>query len=116
MTASRGVEGHMVVSTLMKATYEIGYTAGADHLILIGRPPIDRMYRAIQCIDIFNGELVVTSAQPGVPVHMFCLPLEDTEQRWLDANCPLYSFMATTHHPDLMVNPVEAFQQFQRWD
>ena len=51
----------------------------------------------------------------GVPVHLFCMPMEEAEQRWLDAQCPLYDFMATTRHPDLVVDPMVAFQQFQRW-
>lgn len=116
LTASRGVEGHMVVPAMVKVSYEIAHQTGIDYSMLIGRPPIDKMYRAMQFSDVFEGKLVVTSAQPGVPVHLFCMPMEDAEQRWLDAQCPLYDFMATTEHKDLKVDPAVALRQFQRWD
>lgn len=112
LTASRGLDGQMVVPALVKISYELAYATGIDYSLLIGRAPIDKMYRAMQFSDVFEGKRVVTSAQPGVEVSLFCMPMLEAEQRWLDAQCPLYGFMALTKHADLQISVQEVISRF----
>lgn len=110
MTVRNGPEGRMVLPALVKAAFEISYRAGIDFSLLIGRAPIDRMYHAMQFQDVYDGQKVVTSAQPGVPVTLFYMDITQADARWIGAACPLYGFMAQTLHPDIDID----FDRVQR--
>ena len=112
MTVRNGPEGRMVLPALVKAAFEISYRVGIDHSLLIGRAPIDRMYHAMQFQDVFDGEKVVTSAQPGVPVTLFYMDITQADARWIAAACPLYGFMAQTLHPDIDIDFERAQRKF----
>ncbi len=112
MTVRNGPEGRMVLPALVKAAFEISYRVGIDFSLLIGRAPIDRMYHAMQFQDMFDGEKVVTSAQPGVPVTLFYMDMPQADARWIAAACPLYGFMAQTLHPDIDIDFERAERKF----
>ncbi len=112
MTVRNGPEGRMVLPALVKAAFEISHRVGIDHSLLIGRAPIDRMYHAMQFQDVFDGEKVVTSAQPGVPVTLFYMDITQADARWIAAACPLYGFMAQTLHPDIDIDFDRAERKF----
>lgn len=112
MTVRNGPEGRMVLPALVKAAFEISYRVGIDFSLLIGRAPIDRMYHAMQFQDMFDGEKVVTSAQPGVPVTLFYMDMPQADPRWIAAECPLYGFMAQTLHPDIDIDYERVHQKF----
>lgn len=112
MTACSGTEGRMVVSALIKAAFETSFHAGVDYLLLIARRPIDRLYRALEFTDVFDGRLVVTSAQPGVPVTLFQINIPGVDNILRSAKCPYYNFLAETDHPDITINHEEAFRRF----
>lgn len=112
MTVRNGPEGRMVLPALVKAAFEISYRVGIDFSLLIGRAPIDRMYHAMQFQDVFGGEKVVTSAQPGVPVTLFYMDITQADARWIAAACPLYGFMAQTLHPDIDIDFDRAQRKF----
>lgn len=101
MVTQNGPAGRMVVPALIKVTSEVSYRVGADFVMLIARAPLDRMYKAWQFEDMYNGERVMTSAQPGVPVTLFFMDIPKVDHRLRSANCPIYHFMAETHHPDI---------------
>lgn len=98
MTAASGPDGRVVVSALIKYAFEISYRAGIEYLLLIARSPIDRIYKALTFEDVFPGKKVETSAQPGVPVSLFYIPIGAVDQRLKDACCPFYEFLAETRH------------------
>jgi hypothetical protein len=104
MTSRNGREGRLVVPALIKAAFEISYRTGIDYLLLIARPPIDRMYVALTFEDMFNGQRVETSAQPGVPVTLFYIDIPAVDTRLRQAQCPYYQFLAETSHPDLVID------------
>ena len=112
MTVRNGPEGRMVLPALVKAAFEISHRVGIDFSLLIGRSPIDRMYHAMQFQDVFDGEKVVTSAQPGVPVTLFYMDITQADTRWIAAACPLYGFMAQTLHPDIDIDFERAVRKF----
>lgn len=101
MVTQNGVHGRMVVPALIKVTSEVSHRCGADFVMLIARAPLDRMYKAWQFEDLYNGAKVTTSAQPGVPVTLFFMDIAQVDHRLRAANCPIYHFMAETHHPDI---------------
>jgi predicted GNAT family N-acyltransferase len=114
MTSANGPSGKMVVSALIKFAFEISYRAGIDHLMLIARAPIDRIYRALTFQDVFDGQKVETSAQPGVPVTLFHIHIPSVDQQLRDAHCPYYEFLALTHHPDASIDYEKVHRRFNQ--
>lgn len=111
MVAQNGPGGRMVVPALVKVSYEVCFQVGIDALLLIARPPIDRMYKAMQFEDVF-GAKVVTSAQPGVPVTLFFMDTLRFESRLREANCAIFPFLAETLHPDIDIDPSFVHERF----
>jgi hypothetical protein len=112
MTACSGSEGRMVVPALLKTAFEASFYAGVDYLLLIARRPIDRMYRSLGFKDLFDGRLVVTSAQPGVPVTLFHTDIAGSEAILQNTSQQYYSFFAETDHPDILIDHKEVFIRF----
>lgn len=112
MVTQNGPKGRMVVPALIKVAFEICYRTGIDYLMLIARAPIDRMYKAMQFEDLYNGEKVFTSAQPGVPVTLFFMDILQVDHRFRMAGCPIYPFMAETHHPDIDIDYAFIYRRF----
>lgn len=104
MVTQNGPMGRMVVPALIKVTSEVSYRAGIDYVMLIARAPLDRMYKAWQFEDLYDGEKVFTSAQPGVPVTLFFMDIPQVDHRLRAGQCPIYQFMAETHHPDIDID------------
>jgi hypothetical protein len=111
MVAQNGPQGRMVVPALVKVSYEVCFRTGIDALLLIARPPIDRMYAAMQFEDVF-GERVITSAQPGVPVTLFFMDTLRFVSSLQKAGFPLHGFLAETHHPDIDIDPDFVHERF----
>lgn len=111
MVTQNGPKGRMVVPALVKVAYEVCFQTGIDALLLIARPPIDRMYAAMQFEDVF-GERVITSAQPGVPVTLFFMDTLRFVSRLGQAGCPIHGFLAETVHPDIDIDPVFVHERF----
>lgn len=112
MVTQNGPLGRMVVPAMIKVTSLVSHRVGVDYVMLIARAPLDRMYKAWQFEDVFQGEKVVTSAQPGVPVTLFFMDIEQVDHRLRVAQCPIYKFMAETHHPDIDLDPDFIHQRF----
>lgn len=112
MVTQNGPKGRMVVPSLIKVAFEICYRTGIDYLMLIARAPVDRMYKAMQFEDLYHGEKVFTSAQPGVPVTLFFMDILQVDHRFRTAGCPIYPFMAETHHPDIDIDYAVVYQRF----
>ncbi|MEK8087147.1 hypothetical protein WNB94_12050 [Aquabacterium sp. A3] len=112
MTAASGPDGKLVVSALIKYAFEISYRAGIEYLLLIARSPIDRIYKALTFEDVFPGKKVETSAQPGVPVSLFYIPIGTVDQRLREASCPFYEFLAETQHEGADIDYTIVHQRF----
>lgn len=112
MVTQNGPLGRMVVPAMIKVTSLVSHRVGTDYVLLIARAPLDRMYKAWQFEDVFQGQKVVTSAQPGVPVTLFSMDIEQVDHRLRTAQCPIYQFMAETHHPDIELDYDFIHQRF----
>ncbi|MCH8180382.1 MAG: hypothetical protein IIA02_11445 [Proteobacteria bacterium] len=104
MVTQNGPAGRMVVPALIKVTAAVSFRCGMDYVLLIARAPLDRMYKSWQFEDMYDGEKVITSAQPGVPVTLFFMDIPQVDHRLRVAQCPIYQFMAETHHPDIDID------------
>lgn len=112
MTSARGPDGQSVVPALIKFAFEISYRAGVDHLLLIARSPIDRIYKALTFEDVFPGQKVETSAQPGVQVSLFHIPIASVDQRLREAEAPFYQFLALTEHTGIDIDYHQVHARF----
>ena len=114
LTVRPGTEGRMVTSALYKVLYEACWHARIDHILVVARNPVDRLYRAMQFKDAIDGKKITLSNTLALPHGLYYLPVQEADALWLQAACPLYRFMAGTHHPDIEVDYAEVNRRFHR--
>lgn len=112
LTVRPGPAGRMVTAALYKVLYEASYFSGVDHVLVVARRPVDRLYQAMQFKEALKGQKIALSNTLGLPHSLYHLPVKDADRLWREAHCALYSFMATVVHPDLEVNYHEVQQRF----
>jgi hypothetical protein len=103
LTVCPGEAARMVSSALYKALYEVSFHAGIDHVLVLARNPVDRLYRAMQFKDAMPGQKIALANTLYLPHGLYYLPVRDADQLWRSAECPMYPFMAQTHHPDIEI-------------
>lgn len=104
LTVTNGTAGRLVMPALAKASFEICYRTGIDYAFVAGRHPVSLMYQAMQFDDVLRGGKVNLSYAAGVPHSIYCLPIEEADERWRRAGQSLYPFMAHTEHPDIVID------------
>lgn len=112
LTVRPGEAGKMVSSALYKALYEISFACGIDHVLVVARRPVDRLYQMMQFIEVNIGQKILLSNTLNLPHSLYHLPVKEADRLWRDAQCPLYPFMAMTTHPDLELNHHEVLDKF----
>jgi hypothetical protein len=104
LTVRPGIEGRMVTPALIKAAYEICFHSRIDEALITARAPVDKMYRMMQFDDVLGGARLSLPDVGSLPHGLFSLGIREAEGRWIRARCPLYGFMALTHHPDIRID------------
>ncbi len=104
LTVRSTEEARMVSSALYKALYELSFHAGIDTVLVTARSPVDRLYRAMQFKDAFQGRKIALPSVLNLPHGLYYLPVRDADNLWRAAECPMYPFMAQTHHPDIEID------------
>lgn len=112
LTVRPGPEGRMVTAALYKILYEVAYLSDVDHVLVVARRPVDRLYQAMQFKEALPGQKIALSNTLGLPHSLYHLPVKDADRLWRQAECALYPFMATVIHPDIEVNHHEVTQRF----
>lgn len=112
LTVRPGPAGKMVTAALYKVLYEVGYAADVDHVLVVARRPVDRLYQSMQFKEALAGRKIALSNTLGLPHSLYHLPVKDADRLWRQAQCALYPFMAMTVHPDLEVHHHEVTQRF----
>lgn len=97
-------EARMVSSALYKALYELSFHAGVDTVLVTARSPVDRIYRAMQFKDALEGRKIALPSVLNLPHGLYYLPVREADTLWRAAECPMYPFMAKTHHPDIEID------------
>ncbi|MEY4765880.1 MAG: hypothetical protein RI907_2553 [Pseudomonadota bacterium] len=104
LTVRSTPEARMVSSALYKALYEVSFHAGIDEVLVTARSPVDRIYRAMQFRDALDGRKIALPSVLNLPHGLYHLPVRDADALWRAAECPMYPFMAQTHHPDIEID------------
>lgn len=112
LTVRSGGAGRMVSSSLYKALFEISHACNIDHVLVVARRPVDRLYQMMQFIEVNKGQKILLSNTLGLPHSLYHLPIKEADRLWRQASCPLYPFMAMTTHPDMELNHHEALDRF----
>ena len=112
LTVRPGSAGKMVSAALYKALFEISHHCDIDHVLVVARRPVDRLYQMMQFSEVIRGQKILLSNTMGLPHSLYHLPVKEADKRWKQAQCPLYPFMAMTTHPDLELNHHDVLARF----
>jgi hypothetical protein len=107
-----GIAGRLVTTALVKAGYEVCHACGIEFVLVAGRVSVAKMYRAMCFDDVLEGGTVPLSYADDLPHQIFCMPIDDADRRWREAEHGLYGFMARTEHPDIRIDYERAFEAF----
>ncbi len=96
-------EGRLVKMALFKAFYLHCRNEGVDEMVIASRSPLDRHYRQLQFVDVFEpGFQVPLRHAANLPHAVLRFDVAGAYQRWCAARHPLTDFMCHTAHPDLL--------------
>ncbi len=96
-------EGRLVKMALFKAFYLHCQEAGVDEMVIASRAPLDRHYRQLMFVDVFEpGFQVPLRHAANLPHAILRFEVASAYQRWCAARHPLTDFMTHTVHPDLL--------------
>lgn len=99
-----GRAGAQVKLALFKALYRYCLATQIEWIMATGIPPRDRDYVNLQFEDVFpdRGLLALPSSM-GIPARLLGFNVRTAEQRWREANHPLYDFMCNQIHSDIRI-------------
>jgi len=112
LTVCPGEAARQVSSALYKALYEVSFHADIDHVLVVARSPVDRLYRAMQFKEAMPGEKIALANTLFLPHGLYYLPVKEADALWRAAECPMYPFMAQTHHPDIEIDHAVVHDRF----
>jgi hypothetical protein len=96
-----GRTGRLVKTTLFKAFFLYCVEADIEWMVIGARSPLDRMYDALLFQDLFPGQYIPMRHFDNIPHRVLAFEVGTAEERWAEANHPLYDFVFRTRHPDL---------------
>ena len=96
-----GWTGRVVKSMLFKALYLYCLETGIEWMVIGARRPLDRQYEALLFQDLIPGQFIPLRHAGDIPHRVLGFEVDTADDRWSQANHPLYKFMVQTHHPDL---------------
>ena len=96
-----GRTGRLVKTTLFKAFFLYCVEANIEWMVIGARSPLDRMYDALLFQDLFPGQYIPMRHFDNIPHRVLAFEVGTAEERWAEANHPLYNFVFRTRHPDL---------------
>lgn len=104
LAVANGSLSGLVKLSLFKALHRYCLALQIDFMMVAGKPPIDRQYERLGFEDVFSQEAYVSiTSSGGIPVRVMAFELATAEQRWRDAQHPLYKFMIQEFHPDIEI-------------
>jgi hypothetical protein len=102
-----GQTGRVVKTVLFKALYLYCIEEGIEWMVIGARSPLDRQYEALLFQDLFPGQFIPLRHANNIPHRVLAFEVGTADERWSEANHPLYKFMVQTHHPDLDLSDSE---------
>lgn len=103
-----GSIGRLVKTILIKAAFQFCERDGIDWAIVGARAPLDKQYEQLLFEDLYPEQGFIPMRHGNnVPHRVFGFEIETGEQRWREANHPLFNFFCRTTHPDIDVRAPE---------
>jgi hypothetical protein len=102
-----GRTGRLVKTVLFKAFFLYCRETNIDWMVIGARSPLDRQYEALLFQDLFPGQYIPMRHFNNIPHRVLAFEIATAEERWANANHPLFDFMVNTFHPDLDLSEVE---------
>jgi hypothetical protein len=96
-----GQTGRVVKTVLFKALYLYCVEAGIEWMVITARPPLDRQYEALMFDHLFPGQFIPMRHVNDIPHCVLAFEVGTAEDRWAEANHPLFKFVFQTRHPDI---------------
>jgi hypothetical protein len=96
-----GQTGRVVKTVLFKALYLYCIEEEIEWMVIGARSPLDRQYEALLFQDLFPGQFIPLRHANNIPHRVLAFEVGTADERWAEANHPLYKFMVQTYHPDL---------------
>lgn len=94
--------GRLVKTVLFKAFYQYCLHVGIEWMVVAARAPIDRQYAQLLFADVFPERAYLPLQHAGnLPHRVLSFEVGTAEQRWIEAEHPLYGFMCVTRHADI---------------
>ncbi len=104
LAVANGPLSGLVKLSLFKALHRYCLALQIEYMMVAGKPPIDRQYERLGFEDVFGqDDYVSITSSGGIPVRVMAFELATAEQRWRDAQHPLYKFMVQEFHPDIEI-------------
>lgn len=116
---SLGRVGRVVKTMLFKAFYLYCVETRIDWMVIGARSPLDRMYEGLLFNDVFPGRPPVPLKHAdNIPHRILSFEVETAEQRWLEAEHPMFDLFFRTRHPDIQLDTAmePALMDFARED
>lgn len=107
-----GRTGRVVKTTLFKSYFLYCQEANIEWMVIAGRPPLDRQYEALLFEDLFPGQLIPMHHANDIPHRVLAFEVGTAEERWAEAQHPLFKFVFQTQHPDIDLSDAD----FSSWD
>jgi hypothetical protein len=99
---SLGRVGRLVKTVLFKAFYQYCVEADIEWMVIAGRAPLDKQYESLLFHDVVpGGGFIPLRHAANLPHRVLAFEVETAQERWANANHPLFDFMVRTHHPDI---------------
>lgn len=109
LAIARGSKGSLVKMILVKACLQFCEQNDIEWGIVAARPPLDRGYQQLTCVDILGGETFIPSpAIHNVPHRVMGFDVPNTKHRLTEAKHPLLDFFCSINHPDIHLSSKNA--------
>ncbi|TRZ89694.1 MAG: hypothetical protein D4R84_17430 [Rhodocyclaceae bacterium] len=100
--------GRLAKIMMFKAMFMWCVEHGVDWMVIAARSPLDRQYEALMFEDVFPGVGFQPMRHAGnIPHRVFSHEIESGQQRWAEAEHPLYDLFFNTEHPDIDIGSPE---------
>jgi N-acyl amino acid synthase FeeM len=96
-----GQAGRVVKTTLFKSFFRYCQEADVEWMVIAARPPLDRQYEALLFEDLFPGQVIPMRHVNNIPHCVLAFEVGTAEDRWAEAQHPLFKFVFQTQHPDI---------------
>lgn len=99
-----GPDATLVKLALFKALHRYCLALQVEWIMVGAHPPIDRLYKQLGFVDVFDGERLVSLPSASTyDVRVMAFGVDAAERDWREHQHPLYDFMINEYCPDIEI-------------